>query len=92
MAKIASQGALTAVADTAIESTASLRSIRVNFANTGASSRVVTVKFGTRRAKKFTLPADEDRIVGPHNIGSSDTVKAWQDAGTDVEFIVTGDD
>lgn len=92
MSKLAGEGNLTATADTAIESTATLRSVRINFANPGVSSRVVFVKFGTKRVRKFTLAADDDAIVGPHNLGSAETVKAWQDAGTDVEYRTTGDD
>lgn len=92
MAKIASGGSLSAVADTAIESTAALRYIRVHLCNAAAVTRTVQVKFGAQRVvKDVAIAAAEDREFGPYTVGAAETVKAWQDVGTDVEYRVTGE-
>lgn len=88
---IASGGSLTAVADTAVESTAQLRYVRLRFFNTATVSRRIKVKFGAQLVEDFLLGPDEARGVGPYSATSAETIKAWQDSGTDVVYRVTGE-
>lgn len=92
MAKLAGEGSLTATADTAIESTATSRSVRAHFFNASGSTRTVKVKFGTKQVEELVIPTLQSDGAGPHNLGSAETVKSWQTVGTDVEYRTTGDD
>lgn len=92
MAKLSGGGTLTATADTAIESTATLRGIRAHFFNPSASTRTVKVKYGAQRTDELVIPTLQSDGAGPHTLGAAETLKAWQDTGTDVEFRISGDD
>lgn len=89
---IASEGALTAVADTSIDpGVAQSRYLGVTFYNSGSSTRVVSVKYGTKQLRSITLYPGKTRSVGPYALGAAEELKAWQDAGTDVNYRVSGE-
>jgi len=89
---IATEGSLGTTPDTAIESSPNARYTRVSFYNgSTTTARTITVKYGSKVVRKFTLDPLQTRIVGPHALSAAETVKAWQDSGTDVEYRCTGE-
>lgn len=88
---VAAGGTLSAVADTAIESTGSARVLRVWVFNPGAVQRLVFVKYGAQQAEEVLLDPDTGRTVGPQALTGAETLKAWQETGADVVYRVTGE-
>ena len=65
------------------------------FHNTGASSRIITTKItksgGTARIFDYcTLTQNQMREITGIHLGPSDDLRALQDSGTDVTFLVLG--
>lgn len=99
-------GRTTALASTGVNlnATATLRYLRAKFHNTGAGTRIVTVKIGpisgaayvgATQVDQFTLQVAGaegcTREYGPVAVAATDQLWAGQDAGTDVTCALTGE-
>ncbi len=84
-----------------LDATAQVRYLRARFANTGASTRVVTVKVGASsyaaatQVDKFTLQASGSegsvREYGPISVKAANALWAGQDAGVDIVAVCSGE-
>lgn len=95
-------GALTTTLSTIFTATSKTWVTKMRFRNTGVSARVLTVQFfasslGTARKVWPDVPLDPgestDLIAGEDILGlsSGNVIKASQDAGTDIDYVLTGE-
>lgn len=88
---IAAGGSLTAVANTAIESTGQARYLRATFYNTGTGARTVSIRIGTQTMETIYILPGKKGYFATESVGAGETFQAWQDAGTDVNYRVSGE-
>lgn len=87
-----------------LNATQTLRYIRVKCHNTGAGTRIVTIKIGPIASGSYAAATQVDQFTlqiggaegctreyGPVALAATDQIWAGQDAGTDVTAIVTGE-